>query len=94
MEPLGRDLDGRTVNVVVVGNVNVNHTLVGSGAAWWYWKYASHDTTLEKLGLRREQRNGGYGVIRIPYHPASGGNLSERDGNAENTLGWCKSQIL
>ncbi len=46
----GHDRYGRTIgDVILPDGKNLNQELVREGMCWWYRKYASNDTTLERL---------------------------------------------
>lgn len=49
------DRYGRTVGVVIVDGRNLNQSLVKSGMAWWYRKYAPSDATLKQLEFEARQ---------------------------------------
>jgi len=46
----GKDMYGRTVGDVILPDGRVlNRELVAAGFAWWYHRYAPHDSTLARL---------------------------------------------
>jgi micrococcal nuclease len=50
VRPRNKDRYGRTVaEIVLADGRNVNHELVRAGFAWWFRKYAPHDTELARL---------------------------------------------
>jgi endonuclease YncB( thermonuclease family) len=50
VEVRGTDRYGRTIGVVTLPDGRtLNHEMVRSGLAWWYWQYAPWDETLRRL---------------------------------------------
>lgn len=45
----GKDRYGRTVGEIFVGKRSVNHSMVSSGAAWWFRSFAPTDNRLRRL---------------------------------------------
>jgi len=65
LETYGQDKYGRTVaDVLLPDGININHELVKEGWCWWYRKYASGNTELEKL--EEEAREGKRGLWADP----------------------------
>jgi micrococcal nuclease len=58
-----KDRYGRTVGVVFVDGLNVNHELVKQGMAWVYRKYMN-DKALYELESRLRKRSWGFGYKR------------------------------
>jgi endonuclease YncB( thermonuclease family) len=62
----GQDKYRRTLaDVFLLDGTNVNHELVKGGWCWWYRKYASGDTELEKL--EKDAREAKKGLWADPH---------------------------
>jgi endonuclease YncB( thermonuclease family) len=62
----GKDKYGRTLaDVLLPDGTNVNHEMVKEGWCWWYRKYATGDTTLERL--ENDARAATRGLWADPY---------------------------
>ncbi len=69
IEPVDRDRYGRTVAWVEVDGRNLNHELLKTGLAWWYWKYAPNDSTLQTLEESARRQNVGVWSQPNPIPP-------------------------
>ena len=65
VQTYSKDKYTRTLGDVILSDgTNVNHTLVKDGWCWWYRKYASGDTVLERL--EKDAREGRKGLCADP----------------------------
>jgi micrococcal nuclease len=66
-----KDVDryGRTVAVVLIGNTNLNQSLVKNGYAWWYRQYAPNDNALKQLEFEARTAKRGLWADKSPIPP-------------------------
>ena len=58
--------------VILADGRDLNHELVRAGMAWWYRKYAKHDSELERLELEAKAARGGHGKTRVLFPLGNG----------------------
>jgi endonuclease YncB( thermonuclease family) len=69
-----RDRYHRTVaEVILPDGRNLNREFVRAGLAWWYQRYARHETILQGLERKPGRPAAAYGWIRIQCRRGSGG---------------------
>lgn len=65
-----RDRYGRTIGEIVLPNgIDVNHEIMKAGLAWWFRKYAPHDSDLEQLEQSARDRHVGLWADAHPVAP-------------------------
>jgi endonuclease YncB( thermonuclease family) len=71
----GLEKYGRTLaDVLLIGGINVNHTLVKDGWCWWYRKYAPNDTLLKAWEKDAREAKRGLWANPRPCRRGNGGN--------------------
>ncbi len=70
VRPRNKDRYGRTVaEIVLPDGRDVNHELVRAGFAWWFRKYAPHDTELARLEAEAKEAKRGLWADASPVPP-------------------------
>lgn len=88
----GKDKYGRSLGFVKVGGIDVNQTMVRSGMAWWYRKYAPSNKILQQAEAEARSRKSGLWAAKSmpPWEWRHGGKIEEflkraRGRKVENT---------
>ena len=80
VEELGTDRYKRTIGLVTVGELDVNHEMVAKGMAWHYVKY-DDSKVLVMQSSQRVLPNSVYGLIRTRHLRGNGGSSTRMSGS-------------